>query len=115
MRGQVSIEAITAFLLLLVFLAACIGALEGQKNMGQDDFGAKANAGQCALIINSVFSNTESRLKGFNANCHAEKEFEIQSRTGEKEKSSFCIAQNVKTIKNGKQTVLEVKTSEHYR
>ncbi|HLD58022.1 MAG TPA: hypothetical protein VI977_00055, partial [archaeon] len=67
------------------------------------------------LIVNALSSNTGSSLKKSSANCFSGKDFEIKSVFMGKEKSAFSIAKEIRTIRIGKQSFLEAKTSEHYK
>jgi hypothetical protein len=112
-KGQIYVEAMIAMLFLLCFLELAISLLEARENRQTEAgaiFKAENNAQKCALIVNSLFSNTGTELKQWKSECSAEKEFEIKSL----ERTAFSIARNVKTVKKGSQTVLEVKTSDHY-
>ena len=117
-KGQFQLEAMIAFLFLAGFFAVALSSLEKQKQEAVSAgiiLDAEANAQECALFADSLFSNTGSGLKKTGLECVAGKEFEIIGKKDEKEKAAFCIARQLKTTQVLGKTFLEVKTSEHYR
>ncbi|MDD5162984.1 MAG: hypothetical protein PHD95_02135 [Candidatus ainarchaeum sp.] len=117
-KAQIHFEAILAFLFLIGFLGIALAGVEKQKQgflQAENISIAEANAQECALLANALFSSTETSLKKTSVNCFAGREFEIKSLFKGEEKSAFCIAKQVKTTQAGGRSFLEVKTSEHYR
>lgn len=117
-KAQILFEAMIAFLFLACFLGVALSSMEKQKQetaFAKNTIETEADAQECALLADALFSGTESALKNLNLNCSAGKKFEIKSRQGEKEKTAFCIAGQLKTLQVSGKTFLEVKTSEHYR
>jgi hypothetical protein len=116
-KGQIHFEAMLAFLFLLGFLAIAVSSMEKQKQWllaSENTSIAEANAQECAMLANALFSNTESSLKKTSLNCFSGGEFEIKSIFQGVEKSAFCIAKHVKTTQIGGRSFLEVKTNAHY-
>lgn len=117
-KAQLHLEAIIAFFFIASFLAAATAVFEKNTETAasaNDSMLAEASAQECALIVNALAANTETALKKSSANCFAGENFEIKSVFGEKEKSAFCIAKEIKTIQIGGETFLEAKTSGHYK
>jgi hypothetical protein len=115
-RGQVHIEAIVCFACFLGILGLAMHALSESGKSAEkaaSAIEAKSSAEQCCAAVDSVYSNGAAGLPLAQMQCMVE-ENSVESRRGEKEKQSDCLAPEFRVAQSGGKSALEVALSEHY-
>lgn len=117
-RGQVSIEALLVLGLFFALFGTFLSSANSLKT-GSEEFNAKASSisdsKQCALLVDSLYSNSGGKPKTQIQNCTPKKSHEIQVKGNETEKTAFTIADTTRLVAGSGQSTLEVITPEHYR
>ncbi|MBU0636070.1 hypothetical protein KKE06_03520 [Candidatus Micrarchaeota archaeon] len=117
-RGQASLEALLVFAIFLGSLGLFVNVLEGLNEKSRET-NAKTNAisasKKCAAIIDMVFANSGGKPRTLIHNCVPFAPHQIQVNHFSHEKTAFTIAEQIKLVQAGNQTVLEVSSPDHYQ
>lgn len=117
-NGQASLEAIIVFALFLALLGIFIKAGTGlgeQTAEFNEKIVAISESKKCAGIIDSVFANSGGKPRTLIHNCVPVSPHQIQVNRFSHEKIAFTIAKTIELVQIGNQTILEVKSPDHYK
>ena len=115
-KGIIALEAMLVFLAVIAITSIFLQIFSEQNKKLEevgDTLKAKGKAEECALLVNSIYSNSGNYLKKFESNCFAS-ENTIKAKSGKKEAEGKVIAKKVKTTQKGKSTKIEVEVEQHY-
>jgi len=109
-RGQISLEALIAFLVMLSIVSVSLSVLlaEGEKARAAGKaLNEKTGAEKCALLVDVVYSNAGGKINKIGEACIAVENHVLRN----KGKKAETIAEKI----NNQKTGLEVEINEHYK
>jgi len=116
-KGQLQLEAIICFAAFLAVLGLFLGSINEageEANHAVQALKAKAESEKCCIVVDAAYAGGLAEFSQKEMHCTAEGNL-VQSIVGEKSAASKCIAEEIRLVKIGEKSVLEVKQSEHYR
>ena len=117
-HGQVSLEVILVFAVFLGLLGLFVSALQEITTQGtnaREKTNAIAESKKCAAIIDTIFANSGGKPRTLIHNCVPFAPHQIQVNHFSQEKIAFTIANQIELVQVGNQTVLEVRSPDHYQ
>jgi len=112
---MINLEALICFLVFILVLGAVTSGIGNHlhlMNSASDAFDAKTNSEKCAVIVDSLYSNSSGKLNE-KFDCFIS-ENGISSNKGDWEKSSKTISNSEVQIE-ADYSLIEVRANDHYR
>jgi len=114
----VSIEAMLSLLAFFCILGLFLETANTQLQETEkaiDGFRALAEAKKCALIIDSVFSNSGGMPGAKGINCFQAEKGIVNAKINGSEAGARILAEAVFLNRENAETILEVKSNAHYK
>ncbi len=115
--GVLQLEAMICFAVFLALLGGVLynmHSMKGQSSSANNALRAKAKTELCCLALDSIYTGNVEEFVQREIPCTGKGSI-VESDIGGRGKRTECIAQSIKTVQKGEESLLEVKLNDHYR